>query len=83
MRFLAIVVSVVLLGACSNTSAPDPTAASGTTCTDPRPQVCTMEYMPTCATLVAGGTKEYASGCNACADDAVSSYIPGACPVAE
>jgi hypothetical protein len=42
-----------------------------------------MEYNPVCATLVAGGTKQYASGCNACADDAVSAYLPGPCPVEE
>jgi hypothetical protein len=39
-----------------------------------------MEYAPACATLIAGGQKEYASGCNACADDAVAGYVPGSCP---
>jgi len=42
-----------------------------------------MEYNPVCATLVAGGVKQYASGCNACADDAVSSYMPDVCPTDE
>jgi len=39
-----------------------------------------MEYNPVCATLVVGGVKQYASGCNACADDAVASYVPDVCP---
>ena len=51
-----------------------------TQCTEPRPQVCTMEYAPVCADLVAGGKKQYASACNACADDAVSAYLKGECP---
>jgi hypothetical protein len=38
-----------------------------------------MEYAPACATLVSGGRKEYSSGCNACADDQVASYVPGPC----
>jgi hypothetical protein len=38
-----------------------------------------MEYAPVCATLVKGGTADYSSGCNACADDAVSSYEQGQC----
>ncbi len=83
MRTLVVVAAVILLGACSNNSTSDSAALTDTQCADPRPQVCTMEYNPACAVLVAGGTKEYASGCNACADDAVSSYVPGSCPVAE
>ena len=58
-----------------------PTPTLVTQCTDPRPQVCTMEYAPVCADLVAGGgRKQYASACNACADDAVSGYLNGECP---
>ena len=51
-----------------------------TPCPDPRPQVCTMQYEPTCAELTAGGRAEYSSPCNACADDAVSGTLEGACP---
>lgn len=49
-------------------------------CSDPRPQVCTMEYAPVCARLLAGGEATYSSPCNACADDAVASYLSGSCP---
>ena len=82
MRFTIVAVAVLVLTACVNTPTPEP-EAPGTQCVDPRPQVCTMEYNPVCATLMAGGTKQYSSGCNACADDAVSSYLPGPCPVTE
>ena len=53
--------------------------SAATACTDPRPKVCTMEYRPVCADLVAGGEKTYASGCNACADVAVARYVNQAC----
>jgi len=82
MRTFILVAGALLLGACSNNSGPG-VVIDGTACVDPRPQVCTMEYNPVCAVLVAGGSKQYASGCNACADDAVESYVPGECPVSE
>jgi len=50
-----------------------------TRCTDPRPQICTREYRPVCATLKGGIKKTYATGCTACADSKVYDYTPGAC----
>ena len=82
MRIIVVVAAVLVLGACANSTAPEP-EAPGTQCAGPRPQVCTMEYNPVCAVLVAGGTKQYASPCNACADDAVAAYVAGPCPVEE
>ncbi len=73
---LALGLSLLLLAACET----QPTPTLVTQCSDPRPQVCTMEYAPVCADLVAGGKKQYASACNACADDAVSGYLKGECP---
>ena len=72
-----ILASGLALAGC-NSSPPAP-VITGTQCTDPRPQVCTMEYAPVCATLIKGGTADYSSGCNACADDAVSSFEQGKC----
>ena len=81
MRLLPLAALLTLLAGCLSSPPPQPTLQStGTVCTDPRPQVCTMEYAPACAVLVAGGTKEYASPCNACADDAVAGYSTGPCP---
>ena len=80
MRLITAAVLPLLLGGClAGTPQPAP-ETTGTRCQDPRPQVCTMEYAPVCATLVAGGSKTYSSGCNACADDAVSSFEQGPCP---
>jgi hypothetical protein len=74
MRFVCLF--IIILGAgCA--AAPAPVAV--VECAAPRPQVCTMEYAPVCANLSAGGRGDYASACNACADDAVASYEDGAC----
>ena len=51
-----------------------------TQCDATRPQVCTMEYDPVCAQMTGGGRRTYSSPCNACADDAVSGFLRGACP---
>ncbi len=78
MRMPSALACTLLLAACASQEPVDTDAL--TECSEPRPQVCTMEYAPACATLIAGGQKEYASGCNACADDAVAGYVPGSCP---
>lgn len=48
-------------------------------CEEPRPQICTREYDPVCATLKDGGTKTYATGCTSCADTVVIGYSKGGC----
>ena len=48
-------------------------------CTDPRPQICTREYNPVCATLDDGSVKSYATGCTACSDEQVTGYRQGSC----
>ena len=60
-------------------------------CTEPRPQICTYDYTPVCATRDTGircvtspcpGSQEqvtYSNACSACADTRVYSHTPGAC----
>ena len=55
------------------------TAAEITICTEPRPKICTMEYVPVCAVLKDDTVKTYSSACSACADASVVSYKAGAC----
>lgn len=74
----AVLVAIVLLFVAGCETPPAPTLF--TQCPEERPQVCTMEYYPVCANLKSGGTKTYASACNACADDAVVEHLVGACP---
>jgi hypothetical protein len=58
-----------------------PLAADGgeTQCVNPRPEVCTMDYTPVCATRADGSTATYSNGCSACSDAEVVSHRPGAC----
>ena len=80
-KILMVIVAAGLSGclASSPTTTPNVHAAAHVGCSNPRPMVCTMEYRPVCASLLAGGEKTYASGCNACADIAVSGYLSQAC----
>ena len=72
---------VVLLSACATIAADEPTmAAAAQACEEPRPQACTMDYRPVCASLADGGVKTYSNGCSACGDASVSSWTEGACP---
>lgn len=75
-----LLTTLVLLAACSaNTPAPVQSLTTNQ-CSEPRPQVCTLEYNPVCGELAGGTRTEYSSPCNACAHDAVIRYIPGKCP---
>ena len=71
--------------------APKTDAPKSVACTEPRPQACTMEYAPVCATRDTGvrcitapcpssEQKTYSTGCTACSDAKVSSWVQGACP---
>lgn len=73
MRIFSLIMCAAMLAACA--SAPDDSV-----CTEPRPQVCTMQYQPACGLLASGEYKTYSSPCNACADDQVVSRELGACP---
>ena len=72
LAFLFIAMAVL-----SGSSQADP---AGTPCTEPRPQACTMEYLPVCAMLASGGEKTFSNGCAACSDAGIESWIDGACP---
>jgi hypothetical protein len=78
--FSLLFVLLIISGCASNTEKADrsPDTQAFTACTDPRPQICTMQYDPVCAKLETG-SKTYATDCTACSDPAVSGYYPGAC----
>ncbi len=86
MRFPLLISALTLatlagfLTACTTpTKSVEPEVSPLTSCEEPRPQVCTMIFAPVCASRADGNLETYASGCNACADDQVSSYLNGAC----
>ena len=48
-------------------------------CTEPRPQVCTLEYAPVCARLNDGERQEFPNACAACARPEVTGYSVDVC----
>ena len=77
-RLPLLCLALILAACASRATLPN----SATRCTEPRPQLCTMQYLPVCASTVdasAPGTT-YANACAACADPAVAWHRPGTCP---
>lgn len=83
--FQAIGVVVMLAGISACSAKKEHTYVGGNLqtkeilCTEPRPEVCTMEYLPVCALQQNGSYKTYSNGCNACSNSSVTSYREGAC----
>ena len=69
---------LVLLSSCAGKT-PVTASVGETLCVDPRPQVCTMDYLPVCAALQDGTEATYPNACGACADTGVRSHRPGIC----
>lgn len=53
---------------------------AGGACADPRPQMCTRDYRPTCGVRRDGSRKTYDNACSACADAEVVTQGTGPCP---
>lgn len=80
----------VLVGCGHAADEPPSKALALTKCSDPRPQMCTMDYRPVCAQRDTGircvkapcpssEWKTYSNGCSACSDADVSGYRGGSC----
>lgn len=81
--------AALLLGACAASDGGG-MPANAVECSEPRPQVCTMDYTPVCATrdngtrcvtspCASSETATYANACGACSDARVYYHVPGAC----
>jgi len=87
IAFCTAFLFITLSSCAANTSTEDTNSGKAeskekkiTICTEPRPQICTREYNPVCATLNDGSVKTYATGCTACSDTKVIHYMAGVCP---
>ena len=79
--FIASAVLAGLLAGCQQTAAPRPDL---TLCEEPRPEVCTREYLPVCGYLPAADAwNTYGNDCTACADEGVEGWKAGACVEAQ
>ena len=70
---------MAFLTACTATGQPKADVTNSTRCTEPRPEMCTMDYNPVCGHLADGSSKTYSNGCGACSDPKVLSYSQGEC----
>ncbi len=88
---------MLLLSACQSTSKSNPFSEPKnaepkklTMCKEPRPEICTKEYLPVCAQKDTGvrcvttpcpSTEDvtYSNACVACSDSKVHGYVAGAC----
>ncbi len=80
-KVIALVFLSMLLLSCAgyNERHNSPLSSNLIACKDPRPQICTREYNPVCATYKDGSKKTGATGCTACSDPEVVAYTMGAC----
>jgi len=80
---LLVITFFIFLGCASGTSIgkPDPEISpSPVPCSNPRPEICTQDYIPVCGKLSSESHKTYSNACNACADLKVVNFQPGPCP---
>ena len=80
--FTTAALFVASVAGCANSPAKDDQANIGIeyrACTEPRPEICTMQYDPVCGQMADGHRKTYASDCSACSDQLVLGYTPGEC----
>jgi hypothetical protein len=75
--FLSLPLACLLLAGCAGPGLVD--GEQVTVCKDPRPEICTLDYNPVCGLLDSGQRREFSNGCSACADPAVTGYVPGPC----
>jgi len=77
------IVASLQAGGCADTKPHEPQGTESSPnmirCTEPRPEICTQEYLPVCAELKNGAERTYASGCVACSDAKVVGYRPDPC----
>jgi len=96
LRYLSAVIFALLIASCTAQQQAQlqtqhsPQKPDFKECPEQRPQICTREYMPVCAThdtsvrcvttpCPSSEPKTYSNGCEACADKKVLGYIANAC----
>jgi len=50
-----------------------------TACEEPRPEICTQDYVPVCGQLDDLRQVTYSNACSACSVAVVEGYVEGAC----
>jgi len=73
--FLILAASLTLLGCQSKPQIPE----GALVCTEPRPEICTLHYMPACGVDKNQQMKTYSNSCAACGDKQTLYVTEGAC----
>ena len=76
IKTFTFLLTAVLINACSPVKSQPEVEKK---CTEPRPQVCTMDYQPVCGIQADGTTQTYSNGCSACSDLKIIGYNEGEC----
>ena len=90
LQKLLVVVFVLVITSCVSKPQKATAKPEATQCPEQRPQMCTREYLPVCATRDTGircitapcpsaEEKTYGNACSACADVKVIEFRTGAC----
>lgn len=84
-----IMASFILITGCSterqaegdseSTMILDRTYENLTICDTPRPEICTMNYLPVCGVSDSGNRKTFSNGCVACSSLSVIGFEQGSC----
>ena len=77
-EFITILFLSVISFGCSSANVKD----ALTECTEPRPEICTMDYTPVCGLQNISGQEQwstYSNACTACSDTTVVGYNKDAC----
>lgn len=76
ISILGFVSATLLVSSCQNI----PTQlVNQVNCSEPRPEICTMDYQPVCGFNSDNSSKTYSNACVACSDKEVVKYIKGEC----
>ncbi len=80
-KIISLFLMSLLISACAAYSekSADPSTSELIACEEPRPQICTREYNPVCATYKDGSKKTGSTGCTSCSDPDVIGYKMAAC----
>ena len=82
VKAVLFVLTSLLITACASQNKNDinaPGALDLILCQQPRPQICTREYRPVCATMKDGSSRTGTTACTSCSDAEVVGYRKGAC----
>lgn len=76
MKVFCLITATLFISSCQSTPI---RAVKQINCSDPRPEMCTMEYQPVCGFYLDNSSKTYPNACTACSDKNVVRYIKDEC----